>query len=126
MRPEACLTTLGASARERFGPGIGVWDNVWMPTNLHIDDRLLRQAQTLGKRQTKRETVEEALREYVARRKRLKAVEAFGKVEFHSGWDYKADRRFGDARLDFVREHAAPWPDRGRRRPPAKKRRRVT
>jgi len=97
-----------------------------MPTNLHIDDRLLRQAQTLGKRQTKRETVEEALREYVARRKRLKAVEAFGKVEFHSGWDYKADRRFGDARLDFVREHAAPWPDRGRRRPPAKKRRRVT
>jgi Arc/MetJ family transcription regulator len=100
-----------------------VWDNVWVPTNLHIDDRLLQQAQNLGKRQTKRETVEEALREYVARRKRLKALTAFGTVEFRSGWDYKADRRAGDARLDFVCERPAPWPVRGRGTPGKKRRR---
>ena len=96
---------------------------MWVPTNLHIDDRLLQEALNLGSRETKRETVEEALREYVARRKRLKALATFGTVEFRSGWDYKADRRAGDARLDLVRERPASWPDRGRHTPEKKPRR---
>ena len=36
-------------------------------THLSIDDALLRRAQKLGKHASKRQTVNEALREYVAR-----------------------------------------------------------
>jgi Arc/MetJ family transcription regulator len=46
-----------------------------MATNLGIDDTLLRQAVRLGKQRTKKATVNEALREYVQRRQRLKAAE---------------------------------------------------
>jgi Arc/MetJ family transcription regulator len=45
-----------------------------MPTNLHIDSGLLEQAQRLGNHRTKRETVNEALREYIQYRKRVEAV----------------------------------------------------
>ena len=52
-----------------------------MPTNLHIDPELLEEAQRLGRHRTKRETVNEALREYIQYRKRLEAVKAFGTIE---------------------------------------------
>jgi Arc/MetJ family transcription regulator len=64
-----------------------------MATNLAIDDDLLRQAVRLGKQRTKRATVNEALREYVQRRQRLKAAELFGTVDFDPDFDYKAERR---------------------------------
>ena len=38
-----------------------------MPTNLAIDDNLLDEALRIGGRRTKRETVNEALKEYVER-----------------------------------------------------------
>ena len=41
-----------------------------MPTNLAIDDRLLDQARSLGGYRTKRETVNEALREFIQQRQR--------------------------------------------------------
>ena len=41
-----------------------------MPTNLAIDDELLEEALRVGGRRTKRDTVNEALAEYVQRRKR--------------------------------------------------------
>jgi len=63
-----------------------------MPTNLAIDDRLLEEALNLGGHRTKRETVNEALREYIQRRKRLKAVEAFGTIDFDPAYDYKRAR----------------------------------
>lgn len=44
-----------------------------MPTNLHIDTALLNQAKLLGHHRTKRDAVNEALREYVEYRKRLEA-----------------------------------------------------
>ena len=40
-----------------------------MPTNLAIDDRLLQEAQRIGKHRTKKETVTAALTEYIQRRK---------------------------------------------------------
>src|SRR5437870_9171831 len=40
-----------------------------MPTNLAIDDRLLEEAQKMGRHRTKRETVTVALQEYIERRK---------------------------------------------------------
>jgi Arc/MetJ family transcription regulator len=64
-----------------------------MPTNLAIDDSLLAEALRLGGHRTKRLTVNEALAEYIQRRKRLRAVEAFGTVEFRPGYDYKRARK---------------------------------
>jgi len=39
-----------------------------MATNLAIDDTLLREAQLIGKHKTKKDTVTEALKEYVRHR----------------------------------------------------------
>ncbi len=64
-----------------------------MATNLAIDDDLLSEAQKIGQKATKRSTVTEALQEYIARRKRLKALEMFGKLEFDPNYDYKRDRK---------------------------------
>jgi hypothetical protein len=54
---------------------------------------LLKQAQRLGRHRTKRETVNEALREYIQRRKRLEALEAFGTIIFDPSYDYKKMRK---------------------------------
>lgn len=64
-----------------------------MPTNLAIDDGLLEEALRLGGRRTKRETVNEALAEYVQRRKRRMFARLFGTIEFRADWDYKKARR---------------------------------
>lgn len=63
-----------------------------MPTNLAIDDVLLDEALVLGGYRTKRETVNAALCEFIRRRKQLKAVEAFGTIEFDPDYDYKLAR----------------------------------
>ena len=64
-----------------------------MPTNLAIDDALLAEALRIGGRRSKRETVNEALAEYVQRRRRRDFVKLFGTVDFRPGSDYKAARR---------------------------------
>jgi len=63
-----------------------------MPTNLAIDDRLLDQARNVGGCRTKRETVNEALREFIERRQRLQLAKLAGKVEYDPKYDYKRDR----------------------------------
>ena len=64
-----------------------------MPTNLAIDDKLLARALRLGGHRTKRATVNEALKEFIQRRKRLRALRAFGTIEFERTYDYKRARR---------------------------------
>jgi Arc/MetJ family transcription regulator len=64
-----------------------------MPTNLAIDDKLLEDALKIGGRRTKRDTVNEALREYIQRRKRLKTLAAFGTIAMDPVYDYKKLRR---------------------------------
>lgn len=64
-----------------------------MPTNLAIDDRLLREAQKIGNHRTKKETVNAALSEYVQRRKQLRIIDLFGTIEYDEDYDYKRDRR---------------------------------
>ena len=64
-----------------------------MATNLNIDPKLLDRALKIGGKKTKRETVNEALEEYIKYRERLKFLELEGTVDFDPGWDYKADRR---------------------------------
>jgi Arc/MetJ family transcription regulator len=66
-----------------------------VPTNLAIDDALLTEALRIGGRRSKKETVNEALAEYVQRRRRRDFVKLFGTVDFRSDWDYKQDRKRG-------------------------------
>jgi Bacterial antitoxin of type II TA system, VapB len=47
----------------------------------------------LGGHRTKRAVVEEALREYVQRRKQLKILELFGTIEYDPEYDYKQQRQ---------------------------------
>ena len=64
-----------------------------MPTNLAIDNRLLEEAVKVGGHRTKKATVNEALEEYVRRRKQTRLLKLFGKVEFDPAYDYKKQRR---------------------------------
>ncbi len=64
-----------------------------MPTNLAIDDRLLAEAQKIGKHRTKRETVTAALGEYIQRRKQLNILALIGKIDYVKDYNYKIERR---------------------------------
>ena len=64
-----------------------------MATNLAIDDVLLEHARRVGKLRTKKETVTQALTEFIQRRRQRKILKALGTIEFRKGWDYKKDRR---------------------------------
>ena len=64
-----------------------------MPTNLAIDYQLLDQAHSVGGYRTKRETVNEALREFIQRRQRLELAKLAGKVAYDPQYDYKRERR---------------------------------
>ena len=63
-----------------------------MATNLAIDDELLDEALKLGGHRTKKATVTEALQEYIRRRKQLRTVKLFGKIDFDPEYDHKAGR----------------------------------
>jgi Arc/MetJ family transcription regulator len=62
-------------------------------TNLQIDDSLLTEALELGQFRTKRETVNQALRELVNRMKRQRIWSLEGQVDFTQGFDHKKLRR---------------------------------
>jgi Arc/MetJ family transcription regulator len=64
-----------------------------MPSNLAIDDKLLEEALHLGGHRTKKATVNEALQEYVQRRKQLKILDLFGQIDYDPDYDHKEQRR---------------------------------
>ena len=64
-----------------------------MPTNLAIDDRLIREALRLGHHRTKKEAVNAALDEYVRRRKQQAILSLFGSVDYDENYHYKHERR---------------------------------
>ncbi len=64
-----------------------------MPTNLAIDDRLLNEAKKIGGQKTKKATVNEALKEYIQRRRQTEILEMFGQIDFDPEYDYKAGRK---------------------------------
>jgi Arc/MetJ family transcription regulator len=64
-----------------------------MATNLALDDRLVTEAKRLGHHKSKRAAVNEALAEYVARRRQRKVVDLFGSLEWDASYDYKAERK---------------------------------
>jgi hypothetical protein len=66
---------------------------VWVATNLALDDKLLDEALKIGGRATKKDTVTEALEEYIRRRKQARITELFGTIDFDPSYDYKKQRR---------------------------------
>ncbi|MBR8838829.1 MAG: type II toxin-antitoxin system VapB family antitoxin [Stigonema ocellatum SAG 48.90 = DSM 106950] len=61
--------------------------------NIPIDEALIQEAKAFGNQQTERDVVEEALREYVQRRKRLKVLELFGTIDYDADYNYKQQRQ---------------------------------
>ncbi len=64
-----------------------------MATNLQIDQSLLEQAKSLAGFATKRETVNEALKEFIQSRLRRQLLQLRGQIEYFEDYDYKALRR---------------------------------
>ncbi len=60
-----------------------------MDSNVEIVNNLIQEALELGGHISKRAVVEEALREYVQRRKQLKVLELFGTIEYEGNYDYQ-------------------------------------
>jgi hypothetical protein len=64
-----------------------------MATNLAIDDKLLEEARIVGKHATKKAVVNEALAEYIQRRKQAEIIGLFHAVEYDPDYDYKDERK---------------------------------
>lgn len=64
-----------------------------MATNLAIDDNLLEEARIVGNHATKKAVVNEALAEYVQRRKQAEIITLFNTIEYDVDYDYKAQRK---------------------------------
>ncbi|HEB75020.1 MAG TPA: type II toxin-antitoxin system VapB family antitoxin [Nitrospirae bacterium] len=66
-----------------------------MRTNIVLEDKLVEEAFKYSKAKTKKELIHEALREFIASRKKLDLRELRGKIVFREGYDYKKLRRAG-------------------------------
>lgn len=64
-----------------------------MATNLAIDDNLLTKALKIGGKKTKKDTVNEALREFIVRREQKKVLDLFGTVDYFDQYQPKSARR---------------------------------
>ena len=64
-----------------------------MATNLALDDRLLQEALKIGGRATKKDTVTEALQEYISRRKQARVIDLFAAIDYDPKYHYKKQRR---------------------------------
>jgi len=63
-----------------------------MATNLSIDPALIERARELSGERTKKAAVTKALKEFIARREQGNVLELFGKLEWDTDYDYKAER----------------------------------
>jgi Arc/MetJ family transcription regulator len=62
-------------------------------TNLEINQELLEQAKALSGLGSKRETVNQALHEFVQSRLKQQLLDLRGKIEYFEDYDYKAVRK---------------------------------
>lgn len=67
-------------------------EDLHMATNIQLDEALITAAQKLGNHPSKKATVEEALREYVVKRKQADVIQLFGKIDYDDDYDYKKAR----------------------------------
>ncbi len=58
-----------------------------------VDQNLLEEAKQLGGHQSKLETVNEALKEYIRWRKRIEAIQHFGTIDFDPAFLAEMDKR---------------------------------
>jgi len=63
-----------------------------MATNLQLDDKLIKQAVSLGGHHTKRAAVTQALSDYIRNLQQERILDLFGTVDFTTGYDYKQQR----------------------------------
>ena len=63
-----------------------------MATNLALDQDLLDRAFRVSGEPTKKAAVTRALQEFSARREQRRVAELFGKLDWDSAYDYKAER----------------------------------
>jgi Arc/MetJ family transcription regulator len=73
--------------------GLCVEVSVAMATNLAIDPNLLDEALLVGGLATKKDTVNQALTEYVQRRKQQEVTKLFGTLPCDEDYDYKKGRK---------------------------------
>lgn len=64
-----------------------------MATNLSIDTKLLNEALNISGLSTKKDTVNQALMEFVQRRKQRDITAFFGNMPQDRDYDYKASRK---------------------------------
>ena len=63
-----------------------------MATNLALDPELLERAFRVSGEPTKKAAVTRALHEFIARREQRHLAELFGKLEWDTSFDHKAER----------------------------------
>jgi hypothetical protein len=66
-----------------------------MATNLSLDPELIELALELSGERTKKAAVTKALEEFIARRRQRRLLDLMGKLDWHSSYDYKAERSCG-------------------------------
>lgn len=64
-----------------------------MATNLALDTELLQEALSVGGLRSKKDTVNQALKEFVQRRKQQEIFELFGNFPADDDYDYKKGRK---------------------------------
>ena len=64
-----------------------------MRTNIVLDDEIVKTAFRYSKAKTKKELINEALKELITSRQRLDLRDLRGKIEFRADYDYKKLRR---------------------------------
>lgn len=63
-----------------------------MATNLALDNDLIAEAVKVGNHKTKKDAVNEALREYVTHKKQQEVLDLFGSIDFDPDYDHKKGR----------------------------------
>jgi Arc/MetJ family transcription regulator len=70
-----------------------VYEEVYMRTNVELDDDLLKKAFRYSKARTKKGLLHEALQELIAAREKLDLRDLRGKITFRDDYDYKKLRK---------------------------------
>ena len=63
-----------------------------MATNLALNEELLKKALEVGHLKTKKDTVNEALKEFIERRQQGRIINLFGKIDWDDKYNYKRSR----------------------------------
>jgi Arc/MetJ family transcription regulator len=63
-----------------------------MRTNIDLDDNLIKEAFKFSHAKTKKELINQALKEFVENRRRLNLLDLEGGIQFSEGYDHKSMR----------------------------------